>query len=109
MNSDANISKGVWLYCYSLNLTDDQASRILTSFLSSEVNRNFTRRIDLNNNQLTKIPKEVYQFKRLKKIFLDGNKIKSIGSRELYLNNFLSLNLNNNQINHIEEDAFEGD
>ena len=122
------ILQGVWLYCYNMNLGDDRISRILRAFLSSEVNRNFTRRIDLYGNQLTKIPEEISQFKRLQKLFIPTNKISSIGSRELGLNNCLTtgyktshsddendrprltkfINLESNQISDIESGAFEG-
>ena len=63
-----------------MNLDDDRMSRILNSFLSSELNGNLTRRIDLGYNQLTKIPNEIYRFERLQRFALTGNRIASIGS-----------------------------
>ena len=90
--SDVNM-QGVWLYCDNMNLEDDQMSRILTAFLSSEVNRNYTRRIDLDDNLLTKIPSEIYQFKQLQKVWMTNNKIKSIGPRQLNLNTFSTTGL----------------
>ena len=124
-----NILQGVWLYCTNTNLDDDRISRILTAFLSSEVNRNYTRRIDLDHNQLTKIPSEIYQFKQLQKVLISYNKIKSIGPRQLNLNTFSTtglpsafygiqtpgtrrltrfIYLNYNQISEITAGALEG-
>jgi len=77
---------GTWLLCIGLNLDDQQVSRILSAFLSSEVNQNMTRRINLQVNQLTKIPREISRFKRLQKALFNGNKITSL-SREDF--NFL--------------------
>ena len=70
------ILQGTWIYCKFMDLGDDRISHILRTILSSELNRNFTRRIDLMvGNQLTKIPSEIYQFKRLQKVNLASNKI----------------------------------
>ena len=91
-------------------------SGILKKFLSSDMNRNWTRVIDLSHNQLTKMPEEIYQFKRLNKISLVSNAITSISSRKVLnhdtgnphqlLYTFISLNFN--QLSHIEAGAFEG-
>lgn len=73
-------STGTWLNCQSQNLDDDRMSRILNIFLSSELNRNLTRRIYLPFNRLTQIPKEISLFRRLQKINFNQhhNKIVSI-------------------------------
>ena len=124
------ILQGVWLHCVNMRLNDNRISRILRDFLSSEMKRNFTRRIDLRNNQLTKIPEKIYQFKRLQHIMLTRNNIKAIGNRQLNLKGYSTtvllpssfplynkqtqrrltrfVSLNNNQITEIKADAFEG-
>ena len=114
--SSSNTLQGTWLYCENRNLNDDEMSGILKKFLSSDMNRNWTRVIDLSHNQLTKMPEEIYQFKRLNKLSLVSNAITSISSRKVLnhdtgnphqlLYTFISLNFN--QLSHIEAGAFEG-
>lgn len=119
--NDSIILQGTWLSCLRMSLDDDQISRILTVFLSSEKNRNFTRRIDLDRNKLTKIPDEVYQFRRLERIALSANKITSISSRGYFKSSDsfdsdvqqqqtkrLSITMNFNGLNNIEAGAFDG-
>ena len=85
----------------------------------------------MRNNQLTKIPEEIYQFKRLQNIMLTRNNIKATGNRQLDLNGYSTtvlppsslfplynkqtqhrqtrfVSLNKNQITEIKAGAFEG-
>ena len=119
---DTDIIWGIWLNCEDLNLDDAKMSRILNVFLSSDLNREFTRRIDLDSNQLTKIPSELSQFKRLQMVYFYYNAITSIKSGDIFNNStstdlastsssatrLIRLWLNNNAINHIEAGAFQG-
>ena len=120
--NDTDLIWGIWLNCEDLNLDDAKMSRILNVFLSSDLNREFTRRIDLDSNQLTKIPSELSQFKRLQMVYFYYNAITSIKSGDIFNNStstdlastsssatrLIRLWLNNNAINHIEAGAFQG-
>ena len=119
---DTDLIWGIWLNCEEVNLDDVKMSRILKAFLSSEVNREFTRRIDLDRNQLTEISSEISQFKRLQMVYFYYNAITSIKSGDIFNNStstdlastsssatrLIRLWLNNNAINHIEAGAFQG-
>jgi Leucine-rich repeat (LRR) protein len=89
-------------------------SRILNIFLSSELNRNLTRRIYLPFNRLTQIPKEISLFRRLQKINLNHNKIVSIqtaysDSSSDVTPRLIRLDFRSNRLNYIEAGAFLGD
>ena len=108
------------LECQNLNLDDQQISRILKVFLSSDTNRLLTSVIELRVNQLTKVPSEISQFKRLQKVSLAFNKITSLNSGELFdyssadsvdggNRRSIQVDLAFNQLNYIESGAIEGD
>ena len=59
--------------------------------------------------QLTRVPEELIQFKRLKKVYLNGNDIKTISSGSLnFIATLKRLDLSRNGLHHIEPGAFEG-
>jgi len=108
-------SAGTWLNCQSQDLDDDRMSRILTIFLSSEMNRNLRQRIYLPFNRLTQIFKEISLFRRLQKVNLYNNRITSI--RSAYIDSssssastsrLIRLDFRSNRLSHIEAGAFQG-
>lgn len=108
-NSTDVVIKGTWLYCTGLNLDDERMSSIFNKFLASEINRNYTRRIDMGYNELTKIPDEICQFNRLDEVIAIGNKITSITPCKFQ--NSTSprrLVISYNRIKSIDPGAFEG-
>ena len=108
-------SAGTWLNCQSQDLDDERMSRILTIFLSSEMNRNFTQRIYLPFNRLTHIPKEISLFRRLQKVNFYNNRITSIrsaysdsSSSSASTSRLIRLDFRSNRLSHIEAGAFQG-
>ena len=110
--------QSIWLNCDDRTLNDDRISYILNIFVSDEINRNFTRRIDLRNIPLTKIPSEIYRFRRLNKILILNTNITSIPRSDVGIFNnatastaitrLIRLNLRRNKINQIDAGVFEG-
>ena len=64
---------GNWLNCDWTDLNDNKMSGISNAFLSIDANRELTRAISLEDTGLTKVPDEIYQFKRLQNIYLSSN------------------------------------
>ena len=106
--------KTIAFFCIGKSLDDIQASSILKIFLTSDLNRNRTRIVDLKNNRLTKVPIEIAQFKRLEQVKLVANQITSLESGWISMgsstNNkkLVLLDLSQNLLNRIEAGAFEG-
>jgi len=59
-----------------------------------------TTKIDLSNQNLTKIPEEIFEFKNLKKLILRNNKIKVIPQEIEKLKKLETLELSGNNINN---------
>jgi internalin A len=64
--------------------------------------------LDLNFNQLTKIPFQFTSFSKLSSLLLYGNKVEVIPVHLNKLTSLQKLNLSENKVNLIESKAFEG-
>ena len=98
----------IQLNCVSKNLTDSEISGILDIFLATP-GVSPLGRLDLEYNQLTRIPNQIQFFPQLVWINLQDNKIESIVSGAF---NFIStveyLSLNLNPLATISPGAFQG-
>ena len=63
-----------------------------------------TKELDLNNNKLTKIPKEIGNLKNLKKLYLSGNQLTEIPKEIGNLKNLQKLDLDYNQLKKIPKE-----
>ena len=98
------------LDCKDQGLHDHGISRILTSFLPVQ---DKLKKIILSNNRLTKVPNEIRQFNHITRVDLRFNQIRWIESgafkfSDIEVEEFGLVDLGDNQINHIEANAFQG-
>ena len=103
------------LDCVALNLTDQEASTILNTFIRNSRNFTLLHLILLKHNHLTKIPPEIRLFPRLTQLHFGFNLIGSIRAVDFKFtlskaedDKVVKLFLSNNQISYIEPGAFEG-
>ena len=104
------------LNCNRLNLSDEEMSRILNSFISNSRNFSLLHRLSASLNNFTKIPLEIRLFPSPAVLDFSGNEIASIKADDFQLSSVTIgdadpmhlLYLNANEINNIEPGAFEG-
>jgi len=103
------------LFCDNLNLNDEEASHILTSFISNNSDFSFLRVVSFKRNLLTRIPHEIRHFPRLTQMNFGNNQIDTIRAVDfnftspiIYNHEIVLIFLYSNKINYIEPGAFDG-
>lgn len=97
----------VILNCRGRQLNDSKVSDILDSFISTPGVSPLAS-LNLWQNKLTRVPKQVKLFNRLEHLDLEGNQIRTVESGAFKSNQLLSVFLSDNQLVDIEPGAFEG-
>ena len=96
------------LDCGNKNLNDDLASRILNTFICPQ-SLSLLYKVNMSNNQLTRIPVQLSTLPELLEVDLHSNKITIIKSGAFNFEKTLNqLILSNNVISTIENGAFQG-
>lgn len=102
-------SKANQLNCSRRNLTDATACAILDAYLNT---RSVTplQYLDLRNNQLTRVPRQLKLFPQLQTVVLDENTISIVRWDDFNLTARLKyfISLSGNQLNVIEPGALQG-
>ena len=105
------------LDCGNLNLSSEEASYVINTFILNSNNFTLLRQTSFENNLLTRIPPEIRLFPRLTQLNFGHNLIESISATDFKfpLSNedddnqqMLQIVLHLNYIRHIEPGAFEG-
>ena len=88
---------------------DTKVSRILKDSLSDSASAQL-RTLDLVNNQLTQVPRELSKFHRLQNVDFSHNNIHSIYTGAFHFIELFNneLDLSYNGLSHIEDGAFQG-
>jgi len=84
-----------------------KASKVLQSFIKDGAGGS-VKRIDFDNNRLSRVPDEIRLFNQLEHIYLNFNQIQSIGYATFNSSVIRALYLISNQINKIAPGAFQG-
>ena len=115
--SDANLApctchgsgegQGV-LRCFRGSLNDDLASQILDQFTTPEL-RSFLKEVNMQSNQLTRVPIQIPLFPQVNYVDLQSNQITTIQSGAFnFAVTLFTVNVHNNLITSIEAGAFQG-
>ena len=96
------------LYCYNQNLDDAKINNILNSFFRPGVSP--ISDLVLSLNGLTRVPDQISLMPQLVDVDMDRNRIRSILTASFNFNTVLlgDLELDNNQLETIEPNAFLG-
>ena len=88
---------------------DTKVSRILKDSLSDSASAQL-RTLELVNNQLTQVPRELSKFQRLQNVDFSHNNIHSIYTGSFHFMELFNneLDLSYNGLSHIENGAFQG-
>lgn len=106
---DITTAEYIQLNCNERHLGDANISRILDVFVFDIKILNPIKILNLANNDLTRIPKQIRHFTRLKQLNLNFNHIQSLPPRALNLTtSFEVLGLKSNGMRTIEPGAFDG-